>query len=172
MDFSTIHILWEYLSWPFDFGNSILFAILKELIMPCIGMHATLRVSKKKYVLWCIPHDVAYHYFMQIWKSGVVLSFQVKNIDTLLVLLTTLSWQVAYLTMQLEKNLMLCMKWVELHGDRAGCDDPTMVTYIGCIEGWSYLLIGHQKGRKYKRKHHVKLCNANPSWLCFKNSHS
>lgn len=113
--------------------------------MPCVVMHATLRVSKKKYVLWCIPHDVAYHYFMQIWKSGVVLSFQVKNIDTLLILLTTLSWQVAYLTMQLEKNLMLCMKWVELHGDRAGCDDPTMVTYIGCIEGWSYLLIGHQK---------------------------
>lgn len=45
---------------------------------------------------------------------------------------------------------MLCMKWVELHGDRAGYDDPAMITGIGSIEGRSYLFIGHQKGRNTK----------------------
>uniref|UniRef100_M1AUM7 Acetyl-coenzyme A carboxylase carboxyl transferase alpha n=1 Tax=Solanum tuberosum TaxID=4113 RepID=M1AUM7_SOLTU len=37
---------------------------------------------------------------------------------------------------------MLCMKWVELHGDRAGYDDTAIVSDIGSIEGRSYLLIG------------------------------
>ncbi|WMV29241.1 hypothetical protein MTR67_022626 [Solanum verrucosum] len=45
---------------------------------------------------------------------------------------------------------MLCIKWIELHGDRAGYDDPAMVSDIGSIEGRSYLFIGHQ------------LCNDNP----------
>ncbi|KAG5605263.1 hypothetical protein H5410_026755 [Solanum commersonii] len=40
--------------------------------------------------------------------------------------------------------------WIELHGDRAGNDDPAMVSDIGSIEGRSYLFIGHQ------------LCNDNP----------
>lgn len=40
---------------------------------------------------------------------------------------------------------MLCMKWVELHGDRAGYDDPAMVTGVGSTERRSYLFIGHQK---------------------------
>ncbi|KAH0683055.1 hypothetical protein KY289_020807 [Solanum tuberosum] len=47
---------------------------------------------------------------------------------------------------------MLCIKWVELHGDRAGYDDPTMMSDIGSIEGRSYLFIGHQ------------LCNDNLLW--------
>ncbi|XP_049366964.1 acetyl-coenzyme A carboxylase carboxyl transferase subunit alpha, chloroplastic-like [Solanum verrucosum] len=47
-------------------------------------------------------------------------------------------------------NPMLCIKWIELHGDRAGYDDPAMVSDIGSIEGRSYLFIGHQ------------LCNDNP----------
>lgn len=41
-------------------------------------------------------------------------------------------------------------KWVELHGDRAGYDDPAIVTGIGSIEGRSYMFIGHQKGRNTK----------------------
>ncbi|XP_077238812.1 acetyl Co-enzyme a carboxylase carboxyltransferase alpha subunit [Tasmannia lanceolata] len=41
-------------------------------------------------------------------------------------------------------------KWVELHGDRAGYDDPAIVTGIGSIDGRSYLFIGHQKGRNTK----------------------
>ncbi|KAJ6793548.1 acetyl-coenzyme A carboxylase carboxyl transferase subunit alpha, chloroplastic [Iris pallida] len=41
-------------------------------------------------------------------------------------------------------------KFVELHGDRAGYDDPAIVTGIGSIEGRSYMFIGHQKGRNTK----------------------
>lgn len=41
-------------------------------------------------------------------------------------------------------------KWVELHGDRAGYDDPAIVTGIGSIDGKSYMFIGHQKGRNTK----------------------
>lgn len=41
-------------------------------------------------------------------------------------------------------------KWVELHGDRAGYDDPAIVAGIGSIEGRSYMFIGHQKGRNTK----------------------
>ncbi|KAJ8749055.1 hypothetical protein K2173_013500 [Erythroxylum novogranatense] len=41
-------------------------------------------------------------------------------------------------------------KWVELHGDRAGYDDPAIVTGIGTLNGKSYMFIGHQKGRNTK----------------------
>ncbi|CAK7348058.1 unnamed protein product [Dovyalis caffra] len=41
-------------------------------------------------------------------------------------------------------------KWVELHGDRAGYDDPAIVTGLGTIDGKSYMFIGHQKGRNTK----------------------
>ncbi|KAH9611994.1 hypothetical protein KSS87_021335 [Heliosperma pusillum] len=41
-------------------------------------------------------------------------------------------------------------KFVELHGDRAGYDDPAIVTGLGTIEGRSYMFIGHQKGRNTK----------------------
>ncbi|XP_010044065.2 acetyl-coenzyme A carboxylase carboxyl transferase subunit alpha, chloroplastic [Eucalyptus grandis] len=41
-------------------------------------------------------------------------------------------------------------KFVELHGDRAGYDDPAIVTGIGTIDGERYMFIGHQKGRNTK----------------------
>lgn len=41
-------------------------------------------------------------------------------------------------------------KFVELHGDRCGYDDPAIVTGLGSINGRSYMLIGHQKGRNSK----------------------
>ncbi|KAH6798385.1 acetyl Co-enzyme a carboxylase carboxyltransferase alpha subunit [Perilla frutescens var. frutescens] len=41
-------------------------------------------------------------------------------------------------------------KFVELHGDRAGYDDPAIVTGLGTINGRSYMFIGHQKGRNTK----------------------
>ncbi|XP_021717039.1 acetyl-coenzyme A carboxylase carboxyl transferase subunit alpha, chloroplastic-like [Chenopodium quinoa] len=41
-------------------------------------------------------------------------------------------------------------KFVELHGDRAGYDDPAIVTGLGTIDGRSYMFIGHQKGRNTK----------------------
>lgn len=39
---------------------------------------------------------------------------------------------------------------MELHGDRAGCDDLAIVTGIGTIDGKSYMFIGHQKDRNTK----------------------
>ncbi|PHT40568.1 Acetyl-coenzyme A carboxylase carboxyl transferase subunit alpha, chloroplastic [Capsicum baccatum] len=45
----------------------------------------------------------------------------------------------------LDHILNMMEKWVELHGDRAGYDDPAMVTGVGSIERRSYLFIGHQK---------------------------
>ncbi|CAA0832861.1 Acetyl-coenzyme A carboxylase carboxyl transferase subunit alpha- chloroplastic [Striga hermonthica] len=40
--------------------------------------------------------------------------------------------------------------FVELHGDRAGYDDPAIVTGIGSINGKGYMFMGHQKGRNTK----------------------
>lgn len=39
---------------------------------------------------------------------------------------------------------------MELHGDRAGYDDPAVVTGIGTIDGERYMFMGHQKGRNTK----------------------
>ncbi|XP_047981177.1 acetyl-coenzyme A carboxylase carboxyl transferase subunit alpha, chloroplastic-like [Salvia hispanica] len=50
----------------------------------------------------------------------------------------------------LDHILNITEKWVELHGDRAGYDDPAIVAGIGSIEGRSYMFIGHQKGRNTK----------------------
>ncbi|KAL6998393.1 Chromatin assembly factor 1 subunit p50 [Sarracenia purpurea var. burkii] len=41
-------------------------------------------------------------------------------------------------------------KFVELHGDRGGYDDPAIVTGLGSINGRSYMFMGHQKGRNTK----------------------
>ncbi|XP_043707178.1 acetyl-coenzyme A carboxylase carboxyl transferase subunit alpha, chloroplastic-like [Telopea speciosissima] len=50
----------------------------------------------------------------------------------------------------LDHVLSITDKWVELHGDRAGYDDPAIVTGIGTIGGRRYMFIGHQKGRNTK----------------------
>lgn len=41
-------------------------------------------------------------------------------------------------------------KFVELHGDRAGLDDPAIVCGIGSMDGISFMFIGQQKGRNTK----------------------
>ncbi|KAK4595080.1 hypothetical protein RGQ29_018723 [Quercus rubra] len=41
-------------------------------------------------------------------------------------------------------------KFVELHGDRSGYNDPAIVTGIGTIDGRRYMFMGHQKGRNTK----------------------
>nr|WDA99062.1 acetyl-CoA carboxylase carboxyltransferase alphasubunit [Gronococcus sybilensis] len=41
-------------------------------------------------------------------------------------------------------------KWIELHGDRRGFDDPAMIVGIGKIDSQPVALIGHQKGRNTK----------------------
>ncbi|BFG21936.1 hypothetical protein CerSpe_082100 [Prunus speciosa] len=50
----------------------------------------------------------------------------------------------------LDHILNITEKWVELHGDRAGYDDPAIVTGIGSMDEKSYMFIGHQKGRNTK----------------------
>lgn len=50
----------------------------------------------------------------------------------------------------LDHILNITEKWVELHGDRAGYDDPAIVTGLGSMDGKSYMFIGHQKGRNTK----------------------
>ncbi|KAJ4834757.1 hypothetical protein Tsubulata_012593 [Turnera subulata] len=45
-------------------------------------------------------------------------------------------------------------RFVELHGDRAGYDDPAIVCGLGTMDGQTYMFIGHQKGRNTKE--HVK----------------
>lgn len=50
----------------------------------------------------------------------------------------------------LDHVLNITDKWLELHGDRAGYDDPALITGIGKMEGMSFMFIGHQKGRNTK----------------------
>lgn len=50
----------------------------------------------------------------------------------------------------LDHILNITEKWVELHGDRAGYDDPAIVTGLGSIDEKTYMFIGHQKGRNTK----------------------
>jgi acetyl-CoA carboxylase carboxyl transferase subunit alpha len=50
----------------------------------------------------------------------------------------------------LDVALNITDKFVELHGDRGGLDDPALVCGIGSIDGVSMMFIGHQKGRNTK----------------------
>ena len=54
---------------------------------------------------------------------------------------------IAYPTLS---DVHLCRQFVELHGDRAGYDDPAIVTGLGTIDGRTYMFIGLQKGRNTK----------------------
>eukprot|EP00793_Prasinoderma_coloniale_P004960 PRCOL_00000721-RA len=50
----------------------------------------------------------------------------------------------------LDIALNITDKWVELHGDRGGYDDPALVCGVGTMEGRTFMFIGHQKGRNTK----------------------
>jgi len=54
----------------------------------------------------------------------------------------------------LDIALNITDKWVELHGDRAGYDDPSLVCGIGSIDGHTFMFIGQQKGRNTKENIH------------------
>mmetsp|Transcript_22619 Transcript_22619/g.70223 ORF Transcript_22619/g.70223 Transcript_22619/m.70223 type:complete len:358 (-) Transcript_22619:33-1106(-) len=54
----------------------------------------------------------------------------------------------------LDIALNITDKWVELHGDRGGYDDPALVCGIGSIDGVSFMFMGHQKGRNTKENIH------------------
>ncbi len=42
--------------------------------------------------------------------------------------------------------------WKELHGDRNFADDPSIVCGLGKLEGVSFVVVGHEKGRRVKEK--------------------
>nr|ASZ00174.1 acetyl-CoA carboxylase subunit alpha [Monsonia emarginata] len=50
----------------------------------------------------------------------------------------------------LDHILNITDKFMELHGDRAGYDDPAVVSGLGSIDGQTYMFIGQQKGRNTK----------------------
>ena len=50
----------------------------------------------------------------------------------------------------LDIALNISDKFVELHGDRAGLDDPAMVCGLASMDGQTFMFIGHQKGRNTK----------------------
>ncbi len=50
----------------------------------------------------------------------------------------------------LDIALNISDKFVELHGDRAGLDDPALACGLASINGESFMFIGHQKGRNTK----------------------
>ncbi len=57
---------------------------------------------------------------------------------------------------------LICDKWVELHGDRNFRDDPAIVGGLAKIDGQSYMIIGHQKGRDTKTRQLRNFGMANP----------
>ena len=52
--------------------------------------------------------------------------------------------------------------FVELHGDRAFCDDQAIISGVGKISGEKVFLIGHQKGRDTKQKIYRNFGMAHP----------
>ncbi len=42
--------------------------------------------------------------------------------------------------------------WIEIHGDRRFSDDNALVTGIGSLEGISFVVVGHEKGRNINEK--------------------
>ncbi|KAF3795540.1 Acetyl-coenzyme A carboxylase carboxyl transferase subunit alpha [Nymphaea thermarum] len=62
----------------------------------------------------------------------------------------------------LDHVLNITDRWVELHGDRAGFDDPAIVTGLGSIGHKTYMFIGHQKGRNTKENIHRNFAMPTP----------
>lgn len=57
---------------------------------------------------------------------------------------------------------LICNKFIELHGDRNVKDDKAMVGGFAEIDGKSFMLIGHQKGRNTKQRQMRNFGMANP----------
>ena len=56
----------------------------------------------------------------------------------------------------------LCTDFVELHGDRLFKDDHAIVGGLGKIDGQSFVIIGHQKGREMESHLYRNFGMANP----------
>lgn len=52
--------------------------------------------------------------------------------------------------------------WVELHGDRRFADDAAIVSGIGRMKGISFVVVGHEKGRKTAEKIKRNFGSAHP----------
>jgi acetyl-CoA carboxylase carboxyl transferase subunit alpha len=52
--------------------------------------------------------------------------------------------------------------FIELHGDRTVADDKAMIGGFGSIDGQTFMLIGHQKGRNTKQRQLRNFGMANP----------
>jgi len=52
--------------------------------------------------------------------------------------------------------------FTELHGDRAGADDPAIVAGLGRFRGRTIALVGHQKGRDLKQRAYRNFGSARP----------
>lgn len=57
---------------------------------------------------------------------------------------------------------MIFEEFIELHGDRRFSDDPAVVAGIGKIDGSSYAVVGHQKGRTIKERIYRNFGQAHP----------
>lgn len=51
---------------------------------------------------------------------------------------------------------LICDKWIEVHGDRAGTDDAAILTALAEIDGKAFVFVGTRKGRNIKEN---QLCN-------------
>ncbi len=52
--------------------------------------------------------------------------------------------------------------FIELHGDRTFHDDKAMIGGLGCVDGQTFMFIGHQKGRNTKQRQVRNFGMANP----------
>jgi acetyl-CoA carboxylase carboxyl transferase subunit alpha len=77
-------------------------------------------------------------------------------------------WQLVQLSRHPERPYTLdyiqgiCTNFIELHGDRSVKDDKAMVGGFGDIDGQTFMIIGHQKGRKTKERQLRNFGMANP----------
>jgi acetyl-CoA carboxylase carboxyl transferase subunit alpha len=57
---------------------------------------------------------------------------------------------------------LLSPDFIELHGDRQVKDDKAMIGGFGSIDGQTFMIIGHQKGRNTKERQYRNFGMANP----------
>ncbi|HEY3377920.1 MAG TPA: acetyl-CoA carboxylase carboxyltransferase subunit alpha [Armatimonadota bacterium] len=57
---------------------------------------------------------------------------------------------------------MICDDFIEMHGDRRFGDDPAIVTGVGRIDGQTFMIVGHQKGRDVKERQFRNFGSARP----------
>ncbi len=107
-------------------------------------------------------------------KTGVDMSSTIKDVEQKIeatresIFQDLTPWQKVQLSRHparpytLDYINLICDEWMELHGDRNFRDDPAIVGGLAKIDGQSYMIIGHQKGRDTKSRQHRNFGMANP----------